>query len=89
MAKHGRLVKLVQMDQEGSEMVNLDVFEDLGPLSARLDPFGPFQTKNDFLLKSTSAQPYFIPMGQQIDFCLKWSKSVQMGPKESRIVKNI
>ena len=29
------------------------------------------------------------PYGQQIDFCLKWSKSVKMGPKGSQIVKNI
>ena len=28
-------------------------------------------------------------MGQKIDFCLKWSKSVQMGPKGSQIVKKI
>ena len=85
MAKHGRLVNIPKW----SEMVNLVVFDHLGPFWARLDPFGPFQTKNDFLLKSTSAKPYFVLKGQQIDFCLKWSKSVQMGPKGSQIVKNI
>ena len=36
----------------------------------------PFQAKNDFLLKSTSAQPYFVLIGQQIDFWLKWPSSV-------------
>ena len=56
---------------KGSEMVNQDVFDHLGPFWARLDPFRPFQTTNYFLLK-----PYFILMGQQIDFCLKWSKRV-------------
>ena len=50
-------------------MVNVDVFDHLGPIWARLDPFGPFRTKNDFWLKSTSAKPYFVLMGQQIDFC--------------------
>ena len=86
MAKHG---SLVQRGPKGSEMVNLDVFDHLGPIWARLDPFGPFQTKNDFLPKSTSAKPYFVLLGQQINFCLKWYKSVHMGPKGSQTVKNI
>ena len=73
----------------GSEMVNQDNNDHLGPFWARLNPFGPFQTKNDFLLKSASAKHYFVLMGRQIDFCLKWSKSVQMDPKGSQIVKNI
>ena len=41
-------------------MVNLSVFDYLGPLWAHLDPFGPFQTRNDILLRSTSAKPYFV-----------------------------
>ena len=57
------------------------------------DPCGPYWTisndSNDFLLKSTSAKSYFVLMGQQIDFCLKWSKSVQIGPKRSKIFRNI
>ena len=81
MAKHGRLVNL----PNGSEMVNLDVFDHLEPFWAGVDPIGPFQTKNDFLFKSTFAKPYFFLMGQKIDFCLKWSTSVQMGPKLSKI----
>ena len=59
-------------------------------------PFGPIWTLSDhfkqkwFLLKSAFAKPYFVLMRQQIDvFFLKWSKSVQMGPKGSQIVKNI
>ena len=71
-------------------MAHLDFFDHLGPLWAGREPFGPFQTKNDFLLKSTYAKPYFVLLGQQIDFGLKWSKSVQMGPEENcQIVKNI
>ena len=80
---------IFQSGPKGYEMVNLDVFDHLGPLWARLDPFEPLQTKNDFLLKSTSANPYLALKGQQIDFCLKWSKSVHMGPKGSKINKNI
>ena len=52
-------------------MVDVDVFDHLGPIWARLDPFGPFRTKNDFWLKSTSAKPYFVLMGQQIEFVAK------------------
>ena len=40
--------KVVQRGPKGSEMVNLDVFDHLGPFWARLDPFEPFQTKNYF-----------------------------------------
>ena len=42
----------------------------------------------DFLLRSTSAKPYFVNLGQEFHFCLKWSKRVQMGPKGSQMVKN-
>ena len=38
-------------------------------------------TKIDILLRSTSANPYFVHLGQKNHFCLKWSKRVQMGPK--------
>ena len=33
-----------------SEMVNLDVFDNLGPFGVHLDTFGPFQTKINLLL---------------------------------------
>ena len=79
--------KVVHRGPKGSEMVNLDVSHHLGPFWARLDAFGPLETKNNLLLKSTSAKPYFVLMGQQIDFCLKWSKSVQMGSKGSNLSK--
>ena len=72
MSKHNRLVnipKWFKRGPKGSEMVNLDVFDHLGPFWTRLDPFGPSQTKNEFLLKSTSAKPSFVHLGQQIDFC--------------------
>ena len=76
--------KVVQRGPTGTKIVNLSLFDHLGPVWARLDPFRPFQTTNYFLLK-----PYFILMGQQIDFCLKWSKSVQVGPHGSQTAKDI
>ena len=41
--------KGVQKGPKGSKMVNLSVFDHLGPFWAHLDPFGPFQTKMNFL----------------------------------------
>ena len=45
-------------------------------------------TRIDILLRSTSAKPHFVHLGQKNHFCLKWSKRVQMGPKGSIMVKN-
>ena len=36
-----------QSGPKGSKMVNLDVFDHSGPFWARLDPYGPLETKND------------------------------------------
>jgi len=52
--------KVVQRGPKGTKMVNLSLFEHLGPFWAHLDPFGPFQTRIDILLRSTSAKPYFV-----------------------------
>ena len=41
--------KVVQKGPKGTKMVNLSVFDHLGPFWAHLDPFGPFQTKINFL----------------------------------------
>ena len=46
----------------------------------KMDPFAPFQTKIDFLLRITSAQPYFVNLGQK-SFLSKMSKRAQKGPK--------
>ena len=77
--------KVVQRGPKGTKMVNIFLFDHLGP---RLGPSGPFwaiSNKNEF----------FAPNGcgggaseQKINFCLKWSKRVQMGPKGSQMVKN-
>ena len=57
--------KVVQRGPKGTKMVNLSLFEHLGPFWAHLDPFGPFQTRIDILLRSTSAKPYFVHLGQK------------------------
>ena len=63
-------------------MINLDVFDHLGPFWARLDLFGPFQTKMIFLLSSTSTKPYFVHLRQTNLFCLNWTKRVQTGGRD-------
>ena len=47
-----------------------------------------FKQDIDILLRSTSANPYFVHLGQKNHFCLNWSKRVQMGPKGFLMVKN-
>ena len=64
---------------KGSQMVP-NVFGHLGHFWAHLDPFGPFQTKLDFLLQTTLAKKHFVFLRRKIDFCLKRSQMVQMGP---------
>ena len=70
-----------QSGPKGTKMVNLSVFDHKGPLWAHLYSFGPFQTRIDFLLPSTSTKPCFVHFGQKNHFCLKWPKRVQMGSK--------
>ena len=42
-------LSMFQSGPKGSKMVNLDVFDNLGPFWAHLDTFGPFQTKINLL----------------------------------------
>ena len=51
MAKHGRLVNVRKWSKvvpKGTIMVNLSVFDPLGPFWVDLYSSGPFQTKIDF-----------------------------------------
>ena len=72
IAKHGRLVnvpkwfKRVQKGPKWSTKVFLTIWD---PFWAHLNPFGPFQTKIYFVLRSIS---YFVHFGKKILFCLKW-----------------
>ena len=80
-----------QNKQKWLNMAGLSTFQS-GPFGTLLGPSGPFWTISNekwVLLKSASAKPNFVLIGQQIYFCLKWPKSVQKGPKGSQIVKNI
>ena len=58
--------KWVQKSPKATKMVSLSLFDHLGPFWAHLDPFWPFQTRIDILLRSTSAKPYFVHVGQKI-----------------------
>ena len=80
--------KVVQKGPKGTKMVNLSVFDHLGPFWVHLDPFGPFQTKMNFLPQMDKVGFGGGASEQKINFCLKWSKRVQMGPKGSQMVKN-
>ena len=64
-------------------MVSPSVFDHLVSVWAHLEPFGPFQTKNVFLLLNTSVKPYFVDLGQKNHYCLKWPK------KGSQMVKTL
>ena len=61
---------MFQSGPKGTKMVNLYVLDHLEPFWAYLGPFEPFQTKNEFLLLSTSVKPYFVYLGQKNHFCL-------------------
>ena len=74
---------------KGTKMFNISVFDHLGPFLAHLDPFGPFQTKMIFLPQRDKVGFDVGASEQKINFCLKWSKSVQMGPKGSQMVKTV
>ena len=66
--------KVVQKGPNGQP----NCFWPFGPFWAQLDPFGPFQTKIDILLESTSAKPYLILLGRK-KIIFVWN-----GPKGSR-----
>ena len=86
--KNGQTCQVCQLSKR-VRIVNQDVFLPFGPLFGPCRPFWTISNKKLFFAKSTSAKPYFVLMGQQIDFCLKWSKSLHIGLKGSQIVKNI
>ena len=84
-------LSIFQSGPKGSKTVQNGKPRCFWPFGTLIGPSGPFWTTSNekwYSLKSTSAEPNFVLMGQQIDFCLKWSKRVQMDPKESQMVKN-
>ena len=67
------------MDQKGpkgTNMVNPNVFGHLGPFWAHLGPFGPFQTKYNFLPQMDK-----VGFGAKNQFLLEMVKRGPDGPK--------
>ena len=80
--------KAVQKGPKGTKMVNLNVFDHLGPI---LGPSGPFWTildKNDFFAPNEQSRGCRGASEHNINSCLKRSKRVKMGPKGFLMVKN-
>ena len=63
-------------------------FDHLGPFWAYMDISGSFQLKTNLLPQKDKVGFHGGAFEQKIIFCLKWSKRVQTGPKESQTVKN-
>ena len=68
--KNGQTCQVCQLSKR-VRIVNQDVFLPFGPLFGPCRPFWTISNKKLFFAKSTSAKPYFVLMGQQIDFCVK------------------
>ena len=69
--------KVVQKGPEGTKMVNLSLFDHLGPFWAHLDPFGPSQTKIMFCSqrKKKGLDSKWVPndLPCLAIFCPKWT----------------
>ena len=78
-----------QVRPKGSEMVNLDVFDNFGPFWVHLDTFGLFQTEINLLPNEDRVGFGGGAFKQKIIFRSKWSKRVQTGPRGSQMIKNI
>ena len=76
--------KVAQKGNKGTKMVIPSVVDDLGPFWALLDPFGPFQTKINLLPQMNKVRFSWGASEQIINFCLKQTKMVPMGPKLQR-----
>ena len=71
-------LSMFQNGLKGSKMVNLTVFDHLGPYLAHLDHFGPFQTKVIFFAPSRVGPRW---SGAKKTFL---SETVLMGPNEPK-----
>ena len=80
--------KVVQKGPKATKMVNISVFDHLGPLLRPSEPFWTILDKIDFLPQMNKVGGGRGASEQNIDSCLKWSKRVQIGPKGSKMVKN-
>ena len=79
--------KSIQRGPKWSEIVNLDVFDRLGPFWARVDPLGQFQTKMIFCSKAPLPNPTLSLWGSKLIFVCngpRVSRWAQKGPKLSK-----
>ena len=70
-----------QSGPKGSEMVNLDVSDNLGLIWAHEDTYNPFRTKIILLPNKDKVGFGGCAFEQKIIFRLKWSKRVSNGKK--------
>ena len=73
-----------QSGPKGSEMVNLDVSDNLGLIWAHEDTFKPFRTKIILLPNKDKVGFGGGAFEQKIIFRLKWSTRAQKSPKWSK-----
>ena len=90
--EHDEMVTFAGILETSSWLQNLPtlckgsrVFDHEEPFWAHLDPFGPFQTRIDILLRSTSAKPYFVHFGQKNQIAWKSTKGT-IAPLEWRLL---
>ena len=74
-----------QSGPKETKMVNLSVFDHLGPFWAHLDPFGPFQTKNEFFAPNGQSRGWQRCFGAKYQFLFE---TVQKGPDGPKRVPN-
>ena len=80
MAKHGSLVNIPKWFKM-VEMVNLYVFDHLGPFWAHMNTFGPFQTKIKLLPHKDKVRFYRGAFEQKIIFLFEMVQKGPDGPK--------
>ena len=72
--------KVVQKGPKGTKMVNPSALDHLGPFLAHLDPFGPFQTKMNFLLQVDKVGFGGGASEQNINFLCEMDILAPLGP---------
>ena len=86
MAKHGRLVNVRKWSKrlQKGPMVNLSVFDHLGPFLAHLDPFGPVQKKNWTFAPKHFRLTLLCPFEAKKIFLSEMVQNGPDGPKSSK-----
>ena len=70
-------------------MGSISVIDYFGPFWAYLDPIRPFKAKMNFLPQMDKVGFGGGASEQKVNFCLKWSKRVQMDPKDPKGQKHL